>query len=85
MLIEAGYPKRLGTPQRRMIEAEETPASADSITSPSLVVRSALTLQTPHAGLLRGHKRRRCVWLRHHALRPESIQQERRAGGVSRS
>ena len=59
MLIEAAYPKRLGTPRRRTIEAEETSAPADSMTSPSLVVRSARTLQTPHAGLRRGHKRGR--------------------------
>ena len=43
---------------------------------PSLVVRSARTLQTAQLGLRRGHKRRRCVWLQHHALRPERIQQE---------
>ena len=57
MLIEAAYPKRLGTPRRRTIETGETSAPADSMTSPSLVVRSARTLQC-----LGGHKRRRCVW-----------------------
>jgi hypothetical protein len=35
MLIEAAYPKRLETPQRRVIEAEETSASTDSMTSSS--------------------------------------------------
>jgi hypothetical protein len=33
MLIEAAYPKRLETPQRRTIETEETSAPADSMTS----------------------------------------------------
>jgi hypothetical protein len=38
MLIEAGYPKRLGTPRRRRIETGETSALVDSMASPSLVV-----------------------------------------------
>ena len=59
MLIEAAYPKRLGTPRRRTMETEETSAPADNMMSPSLVVRSARTLQTAHAGLDRGHKRGR--------------------------
>src|ERR1700722_13506405 len=79
MLIEAAYRKRLATPRRRTIETEETSASAVSMTSSSLVVRSASTFQTAHSGLRRSHKRGRCLWLRHHALRPERIQQQRRA------
>jgi hypothetical protein len=43
---QAAYPKRLGTPQRRMIEAEETPTPADSMTS-LLVVRSAALCRRP--------------------------------------
>jgi hypothetical protein len=39
MLIEAAYPKRLGTPWRRRIETEETRIPADSMTS---------SLPTPH-------------------------------------
>ena len=75
MLIEVAYPKRLETPRRRRIKAEETSAPAVSMTSSS----PARTLRTPRVGLRGGHKRRRCVWLQHHALRPERIQQERRA------
>jgi hypothetical protein len=47
MLIEAAYPKRLGTPRRRRIKAEETSASAVSMTSSSLVVRSAALCRRP--------------------------------------
>ena len=78
MLIKAAYPKRLGTPQRRKIEAEETPASADCMTSPlpcrSLSPHSADAPRRPLSRSQRG----RCVWLRHHALRPKRIQQQRR-------
>ena len=71
MLIEAAYPKRLETPRRRTIETGETSAPADSMASPSLVVRSARTLQClggPPAAALR--------LVQHHALRPERIQLE---------
>jgi hypothetical protein len=36
MLIEAGYPKRLGTPRRAGIETGRDVRSADSMTSPPL-------------------------------------------------
>src|SRR4029077_19293038 len=84
MLIEAAYPKCLGTPRQRRIKGEETSAAAVSMTSSSLVVRSAPALQTSHAGLPRGHKLGRCVWSRHHALWPERIQQQRRGEATGR-
>ena len=58
--------------------AEEPSASAVHIRSSSLVVRSARTFQTAHSGLRRITKRGRCIWLRHHALGPVRIQQQRR-------
>ena len=53
----------------------ETSAPADRMTSPSLVVRSARTLQTPKSGFLEVATALRLVL--HHALRPKRIQQER--------
>jgi hypothetical protein len=80
MLIEAAYPKRLGTPQRRRIEAEETSsAPEDSMTS------SSHFADAPRRPSSRVTRAGRCVWLRHHALRPELFQQEPSGlrGGVS--